>query len=136
MDTLEVANTALAREFIVMMSRDPAAAVDEFLHESGNYWVSGQLPISGDHDKPTILELVRPLLGAFASGPHLTVVSTTAQGDRVAVEVEGVGELLDGRAYRPTYHFLLLVRDGRFDSIKEYADTHQAHELFFAGQGS
>ena len=56
----------------------------------------------------------------------------TAEGDRVAAEVECHATLVNGRAYNNHYHMLFVVRDGLISRVKEYNDTLHAHETFLA----
>jgi ketosteroid isomerase-like protein len=63
--------------------------------------------------------------GAIFEGgaPVVTVVATTAEGDRVAIEAVGKGRLRNGRSYDNRYHFLMEVRDDRVVAIREYMDS-------------
>jgi ketosteroid isomerase-like protein len=62
--------------------------------------------------------------------PKMNIVATTAEGDRVAVEVAGKCVLPDGRPYDNWYHFVLLFRDGRVRMVREYCDTKLAADTF------
>jgi ketosteroid isomerase-like protein len=65
----------------------------------------------------------------------MTVLSTTAEGDRVAVEAESSGRLVDGRPYENQYHFLLRFDvDGRVLEFKEYLDTLYVFETLYDGK--
>ncbi len=56
----------------------------------------------------------------------------TAQGDRVAAEVESLATLVDGRVYNNHYHMLFVFRAGLITRVKEYNDTLHAHQTFVA----
>jgi uncharacterized protein len=53
----------------------------------------------------------------------------TAEGDRVAVEAESHAKMKSGKLYQNKYHFLLTIRDGKIQGVKEYLDTAHADEV-------
>jgi ketosteroid isomerase-like protein len=59
-----------------------------------------------------------------------TVHALTAEGDRVAAEVESYAPLVTGSLYNNHYHMLFEFRDGRIAVVKEYADTAHARDVF------
>ncbi|MBY0422351.1 MAG: nuclear transport factor 2 family protein [Parvularculaceae bacterium] len=63
---------------------------------------------------------VRMLAGLFDGGLHYTVLSLTAEDDRVAAEVRSRGLLRNGVEFENTYAFILRVRDGRVASVAEH----------------
>ena len=72
------------------------------------------------------------MLGALSTGLRMTVTSSIAEGDRVALEVTSSGDLKNGRRYRQDYHFLIEFRDGRISAVREYLDTQHAHDVWIA----
>jgi len=62
--------------------------------------------------------------------PVIAVTGVTAEGDRVAIEGTGRGRLRNDRDYDNTYHFLMTVRDGRVESVREYMDSQHVAEVF------
>jgi len=65
------------------------------------------------------------------NGLTLTVKSSLAEGDKVALEVESQGELHNGRIYNQEYHFLMTIGDGKITSVKEYLDTQHLFAVWF-----
>jgi len=65
-----------------------------------------------------------------AGAPTIEVTGVTAEGDRVAIEATGRGRLRNDRDYDNTYHFLMTVRDGRVESVREYMDSQHVAEVF------
>jgi ketosteroid isomerase-like protein len=59
----------------------------------------------------------------------VTPKGLTAEGDRVAAEVESYGETTTGKIYNNLYHFLFEVRDGKIQSVRGYLDTMHAKEV-------
>jgi uncharacterized protein len=44
----------------------------------------------------------------------------TAEGDRIAAEIDAHGTLVDGQAFANRYVFILRIRDGRIASVAEH----------------
>ena len=53
-----------------------------------------------------------------------------AEGDKVAVEARSHADLVGGGVYANEYHFLVTLRDGLVQSVREYSDTHHMKETF------
>jgi ketosteroid isomerase-like protein len=87
-------------------------------------------PAAGVYDKERLRRLFRRMLAQLNEGLRMTVTGSTAEGDRVAVEVESSGDLRNGRQYRQEYHFLITFRDGKIASVREYLDTHHAFDIW------
>jgi ketosteroid isomerase-like protein len=65
--------------------------------------------------------------------PTMTVTTSTAEGDQVALEFSGKCALANGKRYDNFYHFLMLFRNGRICSIREYVDTKLVFDVFGYG---
>jgi uncharacterized protein len=89
------------------------------------WYVSGV----GNLDLETLLTQLQQMLG-IAKVAHTTILATTAEGDRVAVESRGNFEFADGRAYRNHYHHLFTVRDGKVVGVREYLDLQETERVF------
>ncbi len=67
--------------------------------------------------------------GVFA----LTPVTSTAEDDRVSLEVTGYAVRADnGRVYDNRYHYLFVCRDGKIAELREYQDTVCAVDVWMA----
>jgi hypothetical protein len=53
----------------------------------------------------------------------------TAEGDRVAVEANGVARTNDGYVYRNRYHFLFRFQNGTLVAAVEYCDSQAVAAL-------
>ena len=65
-----------------------------------------------------------------AGAPTIEVTGVTVEGERVAIEGTGRAKLRNGRDYDNTYHFLVIVRDGRALSVREYMDSAHVADVF------
>ena len=71
------------------------------------------------------------MAGQLKNGLKLTVKSSIAEGDKVALEVESYGELQNGRIYNQEYHLLITIRDGKISAVREYLDTQHVFATWF-----
>ena len=76
--------------------------------------------------------IVDPMPAFADGGITFTVHALTAEGDRVAAEVESYAPTADGKLYNNHYHMLFELRDGLVTVVKEYADTAHARDVFGA----
>ena len=114
--------TALA--FIASLSRgEPDASL---LCEDVTWWVPGL----GTFDQKGFFALADNFATLVKGPAVMTIVAVTAEDDRVAIEAAGEAELLDGRAYSNTYHFLFYLRDGKIRHVREHNNTAVPMALF------
>ena len=74
--------------------------------------------------------MLRRLSRVMPTPVKFTIVATTAEDDRVAMEATGHGVLTNGSVYANTYHFLFKFRDGLICEVREYQDTKLAADVF------
>lgn len=122
-------NKKIAVGLLEDLSKGNINGVLNAMSESATWWVAGNLPeLSGTKSKKEIAELFGNLGSLFPKGLTVTVDSTIAEGDRVAIEAHSYGEAATGRLYQNKYHWLIEVRDGKVQAVKEYMDTLHARE--------
>ncbi len=90
----------------------------------------GGLPMSGEMDKSAIGGLIENVKAAFPDGMRLTPTGWTAEGDRVALEMESYAVKRNGIVYNNFYHFLVILSNGKITSIREYLDTLHVKQVF------
>jgi ketosteroid isomerase-like protein len=130
-------NKALVlRFFSEMNSQDPGRirAALEMLAPDATYWIQGDWRNGGTFTRDQVAEMVTTQTDVFTAPLALTVHGITAEGERVAVELETSGAFNDGRPYNNTYHWLFVVRDGKIAQVKEYVDTLYANRAYY-GEG-
>jgi ketosteroid isomerase-like protein len=118
-------NRATAIKFIKRMKICRGIDLD-LVTEDFQWWSPG----SGYFNAQQMNAVIGTLDSIMPRMPDMTIDATTAEGDRIALEVSGKCELSNGRRYDNMYHFLILLRDGRVQLVKEYLDTKVAHEAF------
>ena len=127
-------NKQIASEFFARFTESDIPGVLTLLSEDATWRVpgkSGSTPIAGVRTKPQMARVFQAMMERLKSGAKMTVKGLTAEGDRVAVEVESHAELKNDRVYNNEYHFLMVIRDGKILAVHEYYDTQHALETWF-----
>ncbi len=120
---------AVVVEFFTAISNADVAKLDELYAEDFEVWTAGSMPFSGTSGKAQALDGMKMIGGMFPDGLEFTILETTVEGERVAVEAVSDGMHVSGKRYHQQYHFLLVVRDGKIHRLREYMDTQHAQEV-------
>ncbi len=72
---------------------------------------------------------IRLLQSLFPKGLHYTIDAITAEDDRAAAEVRGLGIFANGDVYSNTYVFMFRFRDGKIASMFEFFDPKPINEM-------
>jgi ketosteroid isomerase-like protein len=126
-------NASVAAELFRRLDASDVSGAMELLADDAAWWIAGTpgcVPGAGEHTKPQMAKLLHAMLAQLRDGMRITVRGTTAQDDRVSVETEAAGTLLNGREYRQRQHFLVRVADGRIREVREYLDTDHTREVW------
>jgi ketosteroid isomerase-like protein len=105
------------------------------LADSFEFWVAGDpqsFALGGSKNRTQYSEMLRAFFPTFPKGFAFVSKGVTAEGDRVAVEAEWIGETSRGRRYHNRYHILFELRDGKIRSMREYHDTLHAQEILLS----
>lgn len=128
-------NRATAERFFELFSANDIDGALGLMTDDATWRIPGKeelSPTAGLYTKERIGHLFRRMVEALSNGLRMTVISSAAEGDRVALEVTSSGDLKNGRLYRQEYHFLMEFRDGRICAVREYLDTQHAHDVWIA----
>jgi ketosteroid isomerase-like protein len=125
-------NRALALEFLGRAADNSIDAALNMLHPDATWWVAGdpaRLRVAGLKNRARIERLLHGLGKALPGGMRMTVTGVTAENDRVAIELDGIGVWHNGRTYHNHYHFLFVIRDSRIFTVREYMDTLHLYDV-------
>jgi uncharacterized protein len=122
-------NKKIVAKFFEDMSAGNGPAILGALADTATWWVAGSFPLSGTKTKAQFAELVGSLGKNIDGGLRVTPTGLTAEGERVAVEAESYARMKNGKLYQNKYHFLLVIRDGKIQQVKEYLDTMHANDV-------
>jgi uncharacterized protein len=128
-------NKATAQRFFDLFSASDLDGVMALMTDDATWRIPGKkelTPTAGVYTKERIGRLFRRMLDNLTGGLRMTVLSSIAEGDRVALEVTSSGDLKNGRLYRQEYHFIMEFRDGKISAGREYLDTQHAHAVWIA----
>ena len=126
-------NKQIVGKFFEKFSAADVAEALELL-DDGVIWRAmgreGGLPMSGEMDKQKIGELIENVKSIFPDGMQLTPTGWTAEGDRVALEMESYAVKSNGIIYNNFYHFLVVLSNGKITALREYLDTLHVKQVF------
>ena len=91
------------------------------------------IPGGGEKSAAELRELLTGIVSLFDGRPQFTVLSMTAESDRVSAELLGVGDLKNGNHYRNRYHMLFFLSGTSIRRVNEYVDTHYSIKNIFGG---
>jgi len=127
-------NKAVAAELFTRLTASDIAGALDTMTEDATWVILGKpasFPSAGLYTKARLSRLFPTMLSQLKNGLKMSVKSSIAEGNKVALEVESYGELTNGRLYNQEYHFLMEFRDGKISVIREYLDTQHAYAVWF-----
>jgi hypothetical protein len=125
-------NRKVALSFLENLSAGTIDAALELIADDVDWWLAGkpaQFALAGSKNKSQFAEMLSMIEKGMPNGIRLTITGVTADGDRVAVEMNADGVSATGKEYHNQYHDLLVVRDGQIHSGREYLDTAHAQDV-------
>lgn len=128
-------NKQIAAAFVQGLHDLTGATCGALMSESAIWQVMARtrsLPLGAPLPKSEFVAMMQSMRSVFPRGVRHEVRGIVAEGDRVAVETESYADLPGGRSYNNVYHFLLIIRDGKVEIVREYTDLLYAKELVFA----
>ena len=128
-------NKDVVRQFLARFAASDADGLIDSLTDDVTWWIGGKpadLPQAGPKSKDGISAVLRGIGAKIPGGIDMRIRGMIGEGDKVAAEVEAVGEIVNGRTYNNEYHFLFTIRDGRIAAVKEYNDTLHLKTIFAA----
>jgi len=128
----EEENKKVALRFFESLSTGNLDVALELISDRVTWWLAGkpeQFALAGSKDKTQFAEMLGLIEKGMPNGIRLTITGVTAEGDRVAVEMNADGVSALGKEYHNEYHDLLEVRDGKIEAGREYLDTAHAQEV-------
>jgi ketosteroid isomerase-like protein len=121
-------NKRVALKFLDLAFKIDMEDAISMLADDATWWVIGdphRLRVAGLKNREQTVRMLRNMHKIFPNGMTHRIVGVTAEGDRVAVEVDAAGSWSDGSRYQNAYHFLLRLHNGKVAEIREYMDTMQ-----------
>jgi uncharacterized protein len=125
-------NEKVALTFLENLSAGKIDAALELIADDVDWWLAGkpgQFALAGRKNKAQFAEMLSLIEKGMPNGIRLTITGVTAEGDRVAVEMNADGVSATGKEYHNQYHDLLEVRDGQIHAGREYLDTAHAQDV-------
>ena len=125
MDTQADKNRNLVIKLMAALDVCDVNTIREIISPDAQWWVLGM----GTFDLETIISQLEAMLGS-AKVAETTIIGTTSENGRVAVESKGNFEFEDGRVYRNSYHHLFTVENNQVTGVREYLDLTLVQKVF------
>ena len=117
--------------FIEAMSAGDSERAAQFITQATFTLAKGFGKFAGVRTYETILGTIGAFRALMPEGMGVNILSVTAEGDRVAVEFEGDGRLINGSHYHNQYCMIFTLADGRIHHVHEYFCTIHADEVLW-----
>ena len=124
-------NKQVVLAFIDAMGRGDAAAAAPCIAEDTFTLAKGFGRFAGVRTHDTILATIDAFRQLMPGGMEPTILSVTGEDNRVVVEFEGNGTLVNGEAYNNQYCMVFMLRDGRIRQVNEYFCTLLADKVLW-----
>lgn len=127
-------NRLIATEFFRRYDTGNIPGVLELMADDITYWLAGKPGSNATAGSRTKAEMaaIFQRMGERLEGPlRMKVKGTVAEGDKVAVEAESLGQLRNGRVYNQEYHVLFTIRGGKIAAAREYMDTAHVDAIWY-----
>lgn len=124
-------NKQVVREFCNAIGSQDYEKIANLFSKNVRVWAAGDCFFSGEWNYDEFFEACERLFPVFEKhGFKFVVKDMTAEGNRVAAELESRAIHNDGTPYENSYHFLFVIDDdGKIVEYKEYMDTKYAAEI-------
>jgi ketosteroid isomerase-like protein len=96
----------------------------KFMAKASN-WPFGQVMTKWEYRK----RFIENAAALFPEGLSFTVKDAIAEDDKVAVEAESLGQLASGKTYANVYEYVVELRNGKIQEIREYLDSGYTVEI-------
>src|SRR5262245_1513292 len=120
------ANKQRAMQFFNALGAGDAATLQTLITDDIEVVTPGTAEICGVRNHAVVMAICNAFPQITRNGVKFEVITLTAEGDRVACELQGRSTMVNGAAYDNTYHFLVHFRGDKICRVKEYLDTKLA----------
>jgi uncharacterized protein len=121
-------NKQVVLNFIEAMGRGDAEAAAPCITEETFTLAKGFGRFAGVRTHDTILATIAAFRQLMPEGMEPDIKTVTAEGDRVVVEFEGNGTLVNGEDYSNQYCMVFTLANGKITQVNEYFCTILADE--------
>ena len=114
-------------------SGDPSAA--ELFAADITWWVPPGSDMAGLYEgRDAVLAMFGKGVSLYSQTDPMSIAVTelVAEGDTVCAQVVIRAKTAKGRDYENHYCFVFTLGGGQIRAVREYVDTHYAHEVLFA----
>jgi ketosteroid isomerase-like protein len=125
-------NKQVVEDYVAAVNRSDPKAIGSYLTDDFIFHSMLRRPKALNFTWPKEHFVHAPAaMSAHMKSPiQMTVIAMVGEGDKVAVEAQSYGEMLNGKIYDNAYHFLFAFKGNKICSVKEYSCSNTASEVF------
>ena len=127
------ANKQLVTRFIGLLNAGVHDEAVALLTEDFIWAIPKSIPGGGEKTAAEFRAMLAGVMSLYVAQPQYTIVSMTAESDRVSVELVGDGDLKNGKHFQNQYHMLFFISGRVIHRVNEYVDTHYSIKNIFGG---
>jgi uncharacterized protein len=126
------ANKQVIREYFAAANSQDNAAILKLLTQDFVFKGMGRHPdwMRYVWDREPFADAPRDMSTKMKKPLAFNLRGMIAEGDRVAVQADSYGEMLNGKIYDNAYHFVFTFADGKIREVLEYCCTYTAFTVF------
>ena len=124
-------NKRIVLKFIEAMGKGDAAAAAPCIAEDTFTLAKGFGKFAGKRTHDTILATISAFRELMPAGMEPDIHTVIAEGDRVVVEFEGNGTLVNSESYCNQYCMVFTLSDGKIRQVNEYFCTVLADKVLW-----
>lgn len=127
-------NKAAVRRYFDAVNAGDCAAILALTSEDFLFTTMARAPdwLQIEWDREAFSQ-VPPTMSQLMKAPiRLDLLDMIGEGDKISVEAETDGEMLNGRRYNNAYHFAFELADGKLRRVREYSCSYLAQSCFGA----
>jgi carbon monoxide dehydrogenase subunit G/ketosteroid isomerase-like protein len=130
-DSMSEQNKQVVLQFIHAMGASDAASAVPCLDPEAFTLAKGFGKFAGIRRYETMVGMIDAFKILLPTGLRPSILSVTAEGDRVVVEFEGNSATCEGKPYCNQYCMVFTLRDGRIRQVNEYFCNILADEVLW-----
>ena len=131
--SIVTANKQLVTHFIGLLNTGAHDEAVALLTEDFIWTIPESIPGGGEKTAAEFRSMLSGVMSLYVAQPQYTIISMTAESERVSVELVGAGDLKNGRHFKNQYHMLFFISGSLICRVNEYVDTHYSIKNIFGG---
>lgn len=123
-------NKDIVRDFFHLLNTRDESYYEKVIHKDVEFWMPGLNESGRTLNYDELRGLMFGSMDMVKDGFKSTILTLTAEDNRVAVQSVVEAEMTNGTKYNNTYNWHIEIVDDKIKVLKEYNDTKHFAEVF------